>query len=314
MYLVVEYYSLVLNAHNMIDIVGKRKIWFSISGVVLAFSVIVTAMYGLRLGIDFTGGSLLEMTCTTQPQTGVIEKIYTEKGVEGAIVQHIGETGVLIRSKEVTPDTHKVILPALQETLKNEGCVEVRFETIGPSISQELRQKSLAMIGAVVLAIILYVAWTFRSVSKPVASWKYGVVAVIALLHDVTLPTAVFALLGHYAHIEVDVLFVTALLTVMGFSVHDTIVVFDRVRESLQRNTSISFVDTVNESVNTTLGRSINTSFTTVLSLIGIFILTTGSIKYFSAVMIMGILVGTYSSIFIAAPLLVTWYLHSSKK
>lgn len=170
------------------------------------------------------------------------------------------------------------------------------------------------MITAVVLAIILYVAWTFRSVSKPVASWKYGVTAVIALLHDITLPTAVFAVLGHYAHVEVDVLFVTALLTVMGFSVHDTIVVFDRVRESLQRNTSISFVDTVNESVNTTLGRSVNTSFTTVLSLIGIFLLTTGSIKYFSAVMIMGILVGTYSSIFIAAPLLVTWYLAGNKK
>lgn len=298
----------------MIDIVGKRKIWFSISGAVLVISVLLTGMYGLRLGIDFTGGSLLEMTCSSVPATEKAVAVYTEKGVEGAVVQQIGETGILIRSKELTPAQHTVIVPALQESLKAEGCVEARFETIGPSISQELREKSFAMIVAVVLAIVLYVAWTFRSVSKPVASWKYGVIAVVALLHDITLPTAVFAVLGHFAHIEVDVLFVTALLTVMGFSVHDTIVVFDRVRESLQRNTSISFIDTVNESVNTTLGRSINTSFTTVLSLIGIFLLTTGSIKYFSAVMIMGILVGTYSSIFIAAPLLVTWYLAGNKK
>lgn len=298
----------------MIDIVGKRKIWFSISGTVLIVSILLTGIFGLRLGIDFTGGSLLEMTCTAVPSTEKAVAVYTEKGVEGAVVQQIGETGILIRSKELTPALHTAIVPALQEVLKQEGCVEARFETIGPSISQELREKSFAMIVAVVLAIILYVAWTFRSVSKPVASWKYGVTAVIALLHDITLPTAVFAVLGHYAHVEVDVLFVTALLTVMGFSVHDTIVVFDRVRESLQRNTSISFIDTVNESVNTTLGRSINTSFTTVLSLIGIFLLTTGSIKYFSAVMIMGILVGTYSSIFIAAPLLVTWYLAGNKK
>lgn len=298
----------------MIDIVGKRKIWFSISGAVLVISILLTGIFGLRLGIDFTGGSLLEMTCSAVPATDKAVAVYTEKGVEGAVVQQIGETGILIRSKELLPAQHTALVPALQEALKNEGCVEARFETIGPSISKELREKSFAMITAVVLAIILYVAWTFRSVSKPVASWKYGVTAVIALLHDITLPTAVFAVLGHYAHVEVDVLFVTALLTVMGFSVHDTIVVFDRVRESLQRNTSISFVDTVNESVNTTLGRSINTSFTTVLSLIGIFLLTTGSIKYFSAVMIMGILVGTYSSIFIAAPLLVTWYLAGNKK
>ena len=298
----------------MIDIVGKRKIWFSISGAVLIISLLLTGIFGLRLGIDFTGGSLLEMSCTAVPGTDKAVAVYTEKGVEGAVVQQIGETGILIRSKELTPALHNAILPALQEALKQEGCTEARFETIGPSISKELREKSFGMIVAVVLAIILYVAWTFRSVSKPVASWKYGVVAVVALLHDITLPTAVFAVFGHFAHIEVDVLFVTALLTVMGFSVHDTIVVFDRVRESLQRNTSISFIDTVNESVNTTLGRSINTSFTTVLSLVGIFLLTTGSIKYFSAVMIMGILVGTYSSIFIAAPLLVTWYLVGKKK
>jgi preprotein translocase subunit SecF len=298
----------------MIDIVGKRKIWYLTSGVILGTSLLLMGIFGFRPSIDFTGGSLLELECAARPSNEAMHALYEKKGIEGALAQHLGEKSILIRSKEVKPDVHTAITAALATDYKDAGCTESRFETIGPSISKELKTKSFTMALVVMGAIILYVAWVFRSVSRPVSSWKYGIVTVVALMHDVIVPAGVFAVLGHYFGVEIDILFVTAMLTVMGFSVHDTIVVFDRIRETLQRNNATAFEDTVNNSVNTTMGRSINTSVTVVLALLGLFFIGTGAIKYFSLVMIIGILVGTYSSIFIASPLLVTWHHWSQRK
>jgi len=185
--------------------------------------------------------------------------------------------------------------------------LEERFETIGAAISSHLRERSMYAAVAVVLAIILYIGYTFRKVSKPVQSWKYGVTAIIALFHDVIITMAVFAVLGHYAGVEVGISFVVALLTIMGYSVNDTIVVFDRIRENLIKRGSDQFDETVNMGVKQSITRSLNTSLTTLLVLVALFVFGGESIHYFSLTLIVGIVVGTYSSIFLASPLLVEW-------
>lgn len=293
----------------MINIVGTRKIWYALSGIVVAASIALIALFGFKFGIDFTGGALIELQYTNgQPSSADVVKVLDSQGLTGSVVQPLGNNELLIRTKPLTPTQHEGLIAGLKKQSGALSFSEVRFETIGPTISSELRQKSINMIGTVVLAIILYLSWAFRSVSKPVSSWKYGLIAVSVLLHDVLVPAGVFVLLGHFYGIEIDTLFVTAMLTVMGFSVHDTIVVFDRIRESLERNNSTTFEDTVNFSINTTIARSINTSMTTMIVLFSLFLLGGETTKYFSLTMIIGIFVGTYSSIFIASPLLVTWY------
>ena len=183
---------------------------------------------------------------------------------------------------------------------------ELHFETIGPSIGKELKRRATYAIVIALLVIIAYIAWSFRRVSKPVASWKYGVAAIVALFHDVILVVGVFALLGRYAGIEIDTAFIAALLTVLGYSVNDTIVVLDRVRENLPRSNE-DFLGTVNASINQTLARSINTTLTTVLALIALLLFGGETIRYFILALTIGIASGAYSSIFIAAPILVIW-------
>ena len=193
---------------------------------------------------------------------------------------------------------------------------EKRFDAIGPTIGQELKRKSIYAIIFVLVLIVLYIAWAFRKVSKPIASWKYGVVAVTALFHDVLIPTGLFSVLGKFAGAEVDTLFVTALLTILGFSVHDTIVVFDRVRENLRNSLGrgVDFSAIVEQSIKETIVRSINTSLTVILSLLAVFLFGGESIRYFTLTLIIGVVIGTYSSIFIASPLLVTWQLFSNRQ
>ena len=184
---------------------------------------------------------------------------------------------------------------------------EKRFESIGPVIGEEMKQRAYSAVAMVLLLIILYIAFAFRKVSRPVASWKYGVAAILALFHDVFIPTGIFAILGHYFGVEIDLLFVTGLLTILGFSVHDTIVVFDRIRENLRKGVAKNFENTVNISINQTIVRSINTSLTVFLTLLAIYIFGGASTKYFSLLLMMGIFFGTYSSIFVASALLVDW-------
>jgi len=264
---------------------------------------------GLNLGIDFTGGSLLELKFLKErPAVSVIQDAVKELKLEGDfLVQPVGEQGAIIRFQQTDEGTHQKMISELQNKFGKDNVQEERFESIGPSIGKELKTKAIYAIILALIAIIAYIAWAFRKVSWPVASWKYGVIAIIALLHDILLPIGVFAVLGKYWGIEIGLPFVAALLTILGYSVNDTIVVFDRVRENLGRLSKIEFADLVNRSVNETMARSINTTLTTLLALIAVAFLGGESVRYFAIALIIGIASGAYSSIFIASPLLIVW-------
>jgi len=292
----------------MINIIRYKTLWLLIAGILVAASIAALAIWGLKFGIDFTGGSLLEVEFSGErPAVKDMTSDLVSFGVEGVTVQPIGEKGMILRFKSVDEAKHQEILSHLKE--KFGELEENRFESIGPTIGQELRRKAIYAITIVLVCIILYIAWAFRKVSKPVASWKYGVIAIIALIHDVGIPIGLFAVLGKFMNVEVNSAFIAAMLTILGYSVNDTIVVFDRVRENLIKagGDYENFDEIVNQSINQTFARSINTTLTTLLALIAIFFWGGETIKYFALALIVGIGLGAYSSIFIASPLLVTW-------
>ena len=285
------------------NIIGRKYIFLPISGILVLASLVAIAVWGLKPGIDFTGGSLLEVEFMgPRPEVSEIRKMLEGQDLGNIIIQPTEERGVILRFRHIDENTHQDILKNLS------GASEKRFDTIGPTIGQELKQKSILALALAALAIVLYIAFAFRQVSKPVSSWKYGIAAIVALAHDVVIPTGVFSALGHFRGVEIDTLFITALLTILGFSVHDTIVVFDRIRENLRRlKTPEPYEVTVNRSVNETVARSINTSLTVLLVLFAVMVLGGETTKYFALVLILGIIFGTYSSIFVASPLVVIW-------
>ena len=286
--------------------VRNRKITYIFSIALVVVSLSALFAWKLKLGIDFTGGSLLEAEYADgRPEILKIQQSVDGLGFGNIVLQPSGEKDLIVRLKDLSAEEHKALLDALK--IEGKTPMEKRFDSIGPVIGKELKRKSLIAIGIVVLMIILYIAWAFRKVSRPVSSWKYGVVAVIALIHDITIPTGVFAFLGHFKGVEVDILFITALLTTLGFSVHDTIVVFDRIRENLRRDAGKSFPEVVEHSIRQTLARSIFTSMTVILVLIALLLFGGPSTKYFSLALLLGVTFGTYSSICLASPLLVTW-------
>lgn len=292
------------------NIIGHKYIYLTFSGILIVASILCLIIWGLKIGIDFTGGSLMEVEFTdgSLPTIDNVKKVLTPLKLGDITIQPIGSKGMLLRFRDVDEQTHQDILKALGGLQGPKETIERRFDTIGPIVGKELRRRSFAAIGFTALGIVLYLAWAFRHVSKPVASWKYGVVAVSAFIHDVTIPVGVFAVLGHFYGVTVDSLFITALLTVMGFSVHDTIVIFDRIRENLAKLKSVeSYENTVNRSVNETISRSINTSLTVLMVLFAIMIFGGQTTQYFALALIVGIIFGTYSSIFVASPLLVIW-------
>lgn len=287
-------------------IIGTRGVTYTISGLLVAASILAVAFWGLKLGIDFTGGSLLEIEYSGNrlENNSVLEKL-KEAGIESAVVQPTGDRGMLLRFKDVSEKQHQDILSSISKL----GEVhEKRFDSIGPTIGKELRRKSLLAIALVIIMIVIYIAWAFRKVSRPISSWKYGIAAIVALTHDITIPTGVFSYLGHFYGVEVDTLFVTAILTILGFSVHDTIVVFDRIRERLNRSKGKeNFENIVEGSIRSTIGRSINTSLTVMIVMASLYFLGGESTKFFSLAIMIGVFFGTYSSIFIASALLVSW-------
>lgn len=297
----------------MVNIIGMRKIWFGISGALFFVSLLAIGLWGLRFGIDFTGGSIIELHFleTHHPDQVAVAEVARKSGVTNAVLQPAGESDLFVRTKTLEQAEHQKLIQDLQTTFQTAdtkpAVEEKSFESIGPTIGAELKQKSWSAVLLVLAAIILYIAWAFRKVSEPVASWKFGVCAVIALFHDVVIPIGIFAALGHFLGYEIDTLFVTAILTVLGFSVHDTIVVFDRIRENLIKHRMKTFAETVNASVNETITRSINTSFTVLLVLLAVYFFGGASTRNFVLVLIIGVFFGTYSSIFIASPLLVAW-------
>ncbi len=290
-------------------VVTHRKLFYILSGVLVAVSVIALAFWGLKPGIDFKGGSLLEITYPDgRPEKTEVENALAPLEVS-ASVRPTRENGYIIRMKDLGEPEQARVREAVSFT-GTRKTVEERFDSVGPLLGREAAGKSFIAIALVILCIVLFITFAFRKVSEPVSSWKYGIITIVALLHDVLVPAGVFAVLGHYGGIEVDTLFVTALLVVLGFSVHDTIVVFDRVRENLRVSREArdrkEFETIVGESITQTFVRSINTSLTTVIALIVLYIVGPEVTRHFSLALIIGIVAGTYSSIFIGSPLLVT--------
>lgn len=281
-------------------IINYRIFFFIISATAIVLSVFAVATKGFTTGIDFKGGSILEVSYDTIPGTDMLKNALDEAGFTDARIQTAGESDVIIKTRDLSESEHQSLVGAL--SLGGEFSVsEKRFSSIGPTIGKELRSKALVAIVLVITGIVLFIAYAFRRVSKPISSWKYGVVTSLTLIHDVIIPTGIFVWMGK----EVDTLFVVALLSIIGISVHDTIVVFDRIRENLKMKLSSDFATTVGKSLEQTFSRSINTSVTVMFVLATLFFFGPSSTKDFSFILWIGIFIGTYSSVFIASPLLV---------
>ena len=278
-------------------------------------SILAISVWGLNPGIDFKGGAALEVEYTKNvPTQDVVQASLAPLNLD-ATVRPIGNNGYLIKTRSISDPERQSIVDVLS---KEDGFGVKQFSSIGPVLGAEAVRKSFVSIAFVLLCIVLFVNFAFRHVSEPVASWKYGLITIFALSHDVLVPAGVFAFLGRFQGVEIDTLFVTALLVVLGFSVHDTIVVFDRVRENLKvskdKRDKKEFENIVGESINQTFVRSINTSLTTLLALVVLFIFGGEATKMFSLALLVGITAGTYSSVFLGSPLLVTVQKYSDKK
>ena len=287
--------------------VKHRRIWFALSGILILASILSVALFGLKLGIDFVGGSLLEVRFAEAiPANNEIIRLLTDAGFEGLTVQPSEDRSVLIRSSSMDEEGHQRALATLRAAF-GENTEEQRFDSIGPIIGSELRRSSLTGVAVVLVLIGLYIAWAFRKVAEPVASWKYGLLTVLTGFHDVIIPIGVFAVLGQYWGWEVGSAFIAAILTIIGYSISDTVVVFDRTRENLQHHTGESFEAVVEKSVQQTFWRSMNTSLTTLLVLAAILLFGGETTRPFALALMLGIGIGTYSSICIASPALVEW-------
>ena len=298
-------------------VIKYRKIFYIISGILVGLSILSIVFWGLNFGIDFTGGSLLEVSYPNGvPAMSTLQGNLDKLDIGQYSIRPVGESGYILRTKSLTEENRQAVLEAISPA----GIApEIKhFDSIGPILGEELRGKAVTSVILVILAIVIFITFAFRKVSEPVSSWKYGLVAVVALMHDVIVPVGFFSIFGHFYGFEADTLFVTAILVILGFSVHDTIVVFDRTRENLKHNkednTRKPFEQIVGESVSQTFTRSINTSLTVVLSLIVLYILGAEATRDFALVMLVGIIAGTYSSIFLGSPLLVTLEKRQNRK
>lgn len=291
---------------KQINFTKYSKVYYAFSALLIVASLASLMIYGLKFGIEFTGGSNLEVSFDgTRPANEQIQASLDSFNLGTITIQPAGSTDAIIEFKGVDEATHQQILAKLKESF---SVTEKSFQYIGPSVGQELRNKTFIAIVLALLSITVYIAVAFRKVSRPVSSFKYGLASLIALFHDIIIPIGVFSVLGVLYNAEVTIPIIAALLTVLGFSVHDTIVIFDRIRENVLRKGISEFEVVVNSSLNQTVGRSIATTFTTLLVLVSIFFFGGETLKYFSLALIIGITAGAYSSIFIAGPLLVTWY------
>lgn len=285
------------------NIIKYRNLFFTLSLLIIIPGVLAFYAWGLKLGIDFAGGTLWEIKFEKQIEAWQIQEYLQKENAEVATVAATSDKSVLVRMKSSDENKINELKSKLQASFgKTE---DVRLETVGPTISKELTQKAVVAVAVSIVAIVLYVSWAFRKVPKPASPIAFGVCTIIALVHDVVVVVGAFAILGHFANIEIDSLFITAILTVLGFSVHDTIVVFDRIRENLKKHDDFSFEAVVNHSILQTMSRSTNTSLTVIFVLFALLLFGGESIKTFVLALLIGVISGTYSSIFNAAPLLV---------
>jgi preprotein translocase subunit SecF len=289
----------------MFNTLKYYKLWFTVSAFMLIFGIASLSIYGLRLGIDFKGGTLSEIQFENSFDINKVKEVLAKSQVSNYQLQTAENNSLIIKADNLEKEKHDMLL----ENLKNEvgPLTETRLDSIGPIVGKQLKKDAIYELILVSLGIVIYMGYAFRKVAKPVTSWRFGWSAVIALLHDLLFVLGVFSILGHYRGVEVDSLFVTAMLTVLGFSVHDTIVVFDRIRENLKvyAGESIEFV--VNHSIAQTIVRSLNTSLTVLFVLLALLLFGGETIRYFVLALFIGVIVGTYSSIFIASPVLVLW-------
>ncbi len=304
-----------LASRNLImNIIGRKNWYFGLSLLVIITGIIAIFLWGLNLSIDFTGGSRLTLSFNETVDNNKIQAVSSvlkDSKIKVASIEKSNKL-IFVRTSPLDQNQNNKFINILSKNFKD--VKEREFETIGPVIGQETTWNALKAVGIASILIILYITWSFRQVPSPASSFRFGVCAIIALIHDVLVVLGVFAILGHFFAVEIDSLFVTAILTVIGFSVHDTIVVFDRIRENLKRMGGLNFSKTVNDSILQTIARSLNTSLTVVLVLITLLLFGGESIRWFVVALLVGIVAGTYSSIFTASPLLVLWQEISQKR
>ncbi len=303
-------HTLVIFIKRIIMFITNNKKWFFIiTGVILTMAISSIFYFGLPLGIDFTGGSLVQVSYNTsaRPAISVLKKDVAVVPLGNISLRDLGTKEVALRTRTLTPKEHTAVLTALSP--KGFPATELQFMSVGPTIGAELGRKALVALAVVIFSIVLYIAWAFRKVSRPVSSWVYGSIVVVILFHDMLIPAGFFALWAYFTGAQVNALFVVALLTISGYSVNDTIVIFDRVREHLahgaQATTTKEFASLVGQSIKQTMGRSINTSLTVILALSALAIFGSHATFSFALVLIVGVIAGTYSSILLAAPLLI---------
>lgn len=289
---------------------GKKKFWWLlISGLILVPGIVSLLVWKLPMGIDFRGGGAAEWQFTGAVSDQNLREILNEQGIlKGIVVLKTGEESVIVKFLPIEVGEYQKSLTLINE--KFGDVTELKFENVGPSVSKDLTKKAIIAVIVAALFILVYLAYSFRGVTQPVSAWRFGTVALIALLHDLLIAVGVFSILAHFFNFEVDSSFITALLTVMGFSVHDTIVVFDRIRENLthhQTESAEEFEKIADDSLSQTLNRSIGTSLTVIFTLTALLLLGGESIRAFIVTMLVGIAVGTYSSIFTATPILTLW-------
>lgn len=281
-----------------------KNLYYIFSILLLLGSFASILVFGLKFGVDFTGGSILEIDFESRPENQAISDKLKDLNLGEITIQPVGEKGVILKLKEIDETTHQEIVSRLNEISKVE---EKNLESIGPVIGKELRQKTITLVIISLVSLLIYIAISFRKVSQPLSSWQYGVISIITLSFDVLIPIGSFALLGKLYDIQFNIPIITALLTILGYTINDKVIVFDRVRENLLRNRGGNFKDLVDKSLNETIGRSLSTGTCTLLVLLVIFLFGGETIKYFALTLIIGIVIGTYSSLFLASPLLVSW-------
>jgi preprotein translocase subunit SecF len=285
-----------------------RKWWYLLSLIIIIPGTLSLIFFGLKASVDFTGGTVIQIQGTTNKV--LIERLATKDNFQSITITPATD-GLIIQSKQVSEQNHKEFRADLAK-LKN--VKEIQVQTVGPSISKEVTQSAITSVILASIIVVVYVAISFRRIPKPANSWEFGIAAIIALLHDALVLLGIFSILGHLFNVEIDPLFITAMLTVIGFSVHDTIVIFDRIRENLIKGTAETFEQVVNRSVVEMLPRDLSTSFLVWVILLVLFLFGGSTIKYFVLALVIGILSGTYSSILNASPLLVTWENFKNRK
>ena len=289
-------------------IIKHKKIFIGISTFLVVLSFLALFIFRLKIGIDFKGGALTEVTYkTVRPAQADLEKPLEALNFGSILLQPTGELNYIVKSRDLSDSEHTLLLQTLSQG-NTSNLNELSFNSIGPSVGHELTRKAILAVILISLAIICFIAFAFRKVSKPISSWRYGIIAIITLLHDVVIPVGIFVVLSHFYGAEVDTLFVVAVLTILGLSVSDTIVIFDRIRENLRNEASIAkinFNEIVGKSLEQSYVRSICTSLTVILVLLALFFFGPVSTRYFALMLTAGMFFGTYSSIFLASPLLV---------